>query len=116
MFAKDFITGLILMAVIFLMLITVLDQKQIKNKLKFKIMKKEDKNKSTISIITRYEFSMDISDFGMSYIGEIEKVSKDKIFINKGDYELLVMDYYFKSVRPYNLVIEGLEYKRVSCE
>ena len=67
-------------------------------------------------IITRYEFSMDISDFGMSYIGEIEKVSKDKIFINKGDYELLVMDYYFKSVRPYNLVIEGLEYKRVSCE
>ena len=40
MFAKDFITGLILMAVIFLMLITVLDQKQIKNKLKFKIMKK----------------------------------------------------------------------------
>ena len=38
MFAKDFITGLILMAVIFLMLITVLDQKQIKNKLKLKVM------------------------------------------------------------------------------
>mgnify|MGYP003639670654 FL=1 len=67
-------------------------------------------------IITNYEFSIDIPDFGMSYNGEIEQIDKSKLFINKGDGELVVMEYYFKSVRPYNLVVENLEYKRISCE
>ena len=67
-------------------------------------------------IITNYEFSIDIPDFGMSYNGEIEQIDKGKLFINKGDGELVVMEYYFKSVRPYNLVVENLEYKRISCE